>query len=149
MTLSVNIISSWKGTADLSPESAKEAEIVGISPTAMLVASIETSTTAYVIRWRGVPLAWFGYYIGSYMPSSGIIWMLSSSDLRAHKFLAARGAIRVLTGLFEIVPRLTCIVDTEYTNAWEWLNWLGFSEGRREGRALEMILERKDWKWAG
>lgn len=146
MTLVVETISEWNEPVTLRVRDEEECQLAFISGQEAVEMSVKDSTCAYVVKVNGAPLAWFGFRT---IPFSECVdvWMLTTPVADEWPLMVARGSQRVITGMLEIAPHLTAIVDARHGPARKWLRWLGFKEYPYGKGMLRMTLSKKDWRW--
>jgi hypothetical protein len=147
VTLVVETIQEWNEPVTLRLNDERECNLVSLSGAEAVMMSVANSTCAYVVRVNGLPLAWFGFRAN---PISAVadVWMLTTPLADEWPLMVARGSQRVITGILELAPTLSAIVDARHAPARKWLRWLGFKEYPMRGGLINMTLEKKDWQWA-
>ena len=147
MTLSVEEIAEWVEPVTLRVRDEAECELAFLTGQEAVEMSVANSTVAYVVRVNGEPLAWFGFRAAP-VALTADVWMLTTPVADEYPLMVARGSQRVITGILEIVPYLSAIVDARHHPARKWLKWLGFKERPYGNGLLNLTLDKKDWRWA-
>lgn len=125
-------LATLKDAVDLAPRlrSADVRELAALDPKATpktaLVLSVGASTDCYAIEKTGVVIALFGAAPVEGSPQAGIVWMVSSDDLKTISILFLRHCKKHCQSLFANYRLLGNIVDSRNEVHVRWLKWLDF-----------------------
>ena len=104
--------------------------------------SVRRSSAAFTAEHEGEVLAYWGVREDCIVGGRASVWCLSTPAMDRYPRHAARESLMLLESLLQTHYHLTCIVDSEYTRAVRWLEWLGFERGPKIGRLMEMHIMR-------
>lgn len=92
-----------------------------------LAMSRTNSFAAYVVKWKGETVAWWGYAPPTLVGANCYAWMLSTSAIESAPLMFALASKRILAKLHEIYPTVIVTVDPRHKLSLRWLHWLGFT----------------------
>lgn len=101
----------------------------GRDPRAVLVESVERSTSAWAGTADGKLVCLFGVVPMTLIGVTGVPWLLGSDDVCAYSRQFLRRNRAYVRGMLEEYPVLRNVVDVRNAVSIRWLGWLGFTLG--------------------
>lgn len=121
--------------SDFRAEDLEEVRVFGFrSGIDALIESARASEVAGVGIVEGRARAAFGVSRGDILSGSAHPWMLGTEYLKSHPIQVLRASRTIVAAMKDRYPRLNNYVHAEYTEAVQWIRWLGFEMGEVDGR---------------
>lgn len=127
MILCVEQVTALPRDVVLRAADTAECELSGTSAEAQLHWSIENSFHTSVVKWRGRPVAYWGWRPAALTSAECFVWMLTTPVVDECPIAFGRQTAREFRRLAQVYPKLIVQVDPAHTLAVRWLNWLGFA----------------------
>jgi hypothetical protein len=103
-----------------------EVEAGGFSPLQAILESQRMSIITECALVDGVPAAVWGVVPRGLLSSYANVWMLGTDMVPQHRKALLRLSRAFIARVSRLYPFLDCLVDSRYTEAIRWVEWLGF-----------------------
>lgn len=111
--------------------------------TMTLSACLRLSIGAWEGKIEGKTLCMWGLIPPSLMSDQAYLWLYTSPEMDAHKFVLVRYSQRVIEMLLEDFPIIRGQCKIENERAIRWVKWLGGTFGEPQGLMVPFVIRRK------